>query len=508
MKELRIFGVIALAALLIHVPALVYSDANTHSAINNFIWTTQFAEAFSRGDFYPRWFPESFEGLGSPTFYFYPPLAFWVSGFWAAIGFDAPSAVVIAAIFFSAASGIAMYFWLAPRTRHALLWAIAYMIAPYHLYDFYVRGALAEYAAFIWPPLILLAIDGLPDRRRVGLLAISYAGLIVTHLPAALLATVFLVAPYGLYQCYLSRAKLVPGLAGALLGLGLASFYVLPALTLQEHISTDWLWSGFYQPSFWFPWNRFEVGHLLGRCALAVALLICGAAARNVFGFVTCFIAAASIGLIPFVWDVDLLARVQFPWRLLALAEFAAITAVAMGVRFTGVLKGGMLVGILPCVVFASAAVETFRAPVDFAAIDRDRPDAPEYLPRGLGDVGVSALQRIPDLTAFEHLPRGTRIEVSAPGPVTVGHADFPIWQVVRGGEVIQHSGPLITFDAPASGTYVIERRMLPIETVGWALSALACALLLALRFIRPGFAVLRWRRGQGHGRADAVRRD
>jgi hypothetical protein len=501
-------GAIALAALLIHVPALIFSSANTHSAINNFIWTTQFAEAFARGDFYPRWFPESFEGLGSPTFYFYPPLAFWVSGFWAALGFDAPSAVVIAAAFFSAASGIAMYFWLAPRTRHALWWALAYMIAPYHLYDFYVRGALAEYAAFIWPPLILLAIDGLPDRRRVGLLAISYAGMVITHLPGALLATVFLVAPYALYQCYLSREKLFPCLVGGILGLGLASFYLLPALTLQEHISTEVLWSGFYQPSFWFPWNRFEVGHLLGRTALAVALLICGAAARNFWGFVTCIIAAASIGLIPFIWDVEILSRVQFPWRLLALAEFTAITAVAVGVRFKGVLKGGLLVGILPCVVFASAAVETWNAPVDFAPIERNRPDAPEYLPRGLGDVGVSELQRIPDLTAFAHLPRGTRFEIAAPGRVTVGHAEFPIWQVVRNGQVIPHSGPLITFDAPASGTYTIERRTLPVEAWGWALSAVAAALLLALQFTRVGFAAPRRRTAEADGREGAAAHD
>lgn len=502
MKELRSVGAISLASLLIHIPALIYRTSSTESAVYNFVWTTQFAEAFSRGDFYPRWFPESFQGLGSPTFYFYPPVAFWFSGFWAALGFDAHAAVVIAAIFFSAASGIAMYFWLAPRSRHALLWAIAYMIAPYHLYDFYVRGAVAEYAAFIWPPLILLGIDGLPDRRRVGLLAISYAGLIVTHLPAALLTTVFLIVPYGLYQCHLRREKFVPGMAGGLLGLGLASFYLLPALTLQGHISTDLLWSSYYQPSAWFPWNRPELGHLLGRTGLALALLICGASARNFWGFATCVIAAASIGLIPFVWDVDILARVQFPWRLLGLAEFTVITALVVGIRFKGVLKCGLLVGFIPCVVLAFAAVQTLRTSANFAAIERDRPDAPEYLPRGLDQLGVTATRRIPDLTAFAHLPRGTRFEVSAPGPVTVGHAEFPIWQVVRNGEVIPHSGPLITFEAPASGTYTIERRMLPIEALGWALSVLAGALLLALQFARLEHVAPRWLRGGGDSSA------
>ena len=91
-------------------------------------------------------------------------------------------------------------------------------------------------------------------------------------------------------------------------------------------------------------------------------------------------------------------------------------------------------------------------------------------------------------------LPRGTRFAVSAPGPVTVGHADFPVWQVVRNGEVVPHAGPLITFDAPSSGTYTIERRRLPVETFGWIASALAAALLLALQWARFGFIERRWR--------------
>jgi hypothetical protein len=310
--------------------------------------------------------------------------------------------------------------------------------------------------------------------------------------------------PYALYQCYLAREKFVPGLIGGLLGLGLAAFYLLPALTLQEHISTDFLWVGFYQPSAWFPWNEPSAAYLLGRVTLALALMVCGISARNFWGFATCVIAAAAIGLIPFIWNVDILARVQFPWRLLGLAEFTAITAIAVGIRYKRVLTCGLLVGIVPCVVFASAAVQTLRAANDFEAIDRDRPDAPEYLPRGLDELtelGVTADQRVPNLSAFAHLPRGTRFAVTAPGAVTVGHAAFPIWQVVRNGEVIPYSGPLITFEAPASGTYVIERRLLPVEAIGWAMSLMAGALLLALQFIRLGFLEPRCA-GDGNGEA------
>jgi len=106
------------------------------------------------GTLYPRWFPDSFEGLGSTTFYFYPPLAFWLKGALAALGLGASHAVALAATAFSAASGLAMYGWLKDRASRPLWWAVIYMSAPYQLYDFYLRGALAEYASHMWFPLI------------------------------------------------------------------------------------------------------------------------------------------------------------------------------------------------------------------------------------------------------------------------------------------------------------------------------------------------------------------
>lgn len=488
----KFLGGLLLAAALIHLPAFLHPVANTHSAVYNFLWTTQFADAFADGDFYPRWFPDSFEGLGSPTFYFYPPLTFWVSGAWAAIGLDPMLAVAITGALFGAGSGLAMYAWLAPRTPYAHWWSIVYMVAPYHMYDFYVRGALAEYAAFVWPPLILLAIDGLPSRRRVALLALAYCSLLLTHLPSALLVTVFVIAPYAAYQAWRRRDTIAPGLAGAALGVGLASFYLLPALSLQGSISTDELWSSYYQPSSWFLWNQDDPDYLLGRAVLALALLICGASARNIWGFIASIAAAAAVGLLPLIWEVPLLAQVQFPWRLLACAEFAVITAVALGPRRELLLKCGLALVVVPSSVFVLAAVQTFRTPVDFGEFSRTRPDAPEYLPAGLEVRGVTAIQRTPDLAAYRSLPRGRRIEIDAPARVTLGHADFPIWQVVHKGQVVPHSGPLITFDAPAGGLYTVERKRLPVETWGWIVSALAAFVLLILRFdvwsrLRPG---------------------
>lgn len=471
----------ALLAFCLHLPALFVADSASHSSVYNYIWTTEFADAFSAGKFYPRWLPDSFEGLGSPTFYFYPPLAYWVSGSFAAMGISATVANVIAATVFSAASGLAMYRWLAPQTPHASLGALAYMAAPYHLYDFYVRGALAEYASFMWLPMIITAIGNLRGARSICALAAAYAGLLITHLPVALLTTVFLIMPFGIKTFLDDRKVLLPGIAAGLLGIALAGFYLAPALQLQGAISTNLLWSDYYKPETWFPWNQPYPGYLLGIPALALALMILGAAKRSYWGTVTAMTAAAALGLIPFIWDISPLAQVQFPWRLLGLVEFTAITALVLKPRFSLLLKLALAVAILPVTTFAVAAIATLRTPMDLALVESKRPDAPEYLPPELDKSGITGTQRIPNLSAFAHISRSGTIIVTQPGRVVMGRADFPIWRVMHNGIEIVHSGPLISFYAPEPGVYAIERKILPSERAGWSATILAIMIFLLL---------------------------
>ena len=67
-----------MAALLLLAPSLLLGTMQSQSAPQNLTWATQFSEQFRVGILYPRWMPDSFEGLGGPAFYFYPPLPFWL----------------------------------------------------------------------------------------------------------------------------------------------------------------------------------------------------------------------------------------------------------------------------------------------------------------------------------------------------------------------------------------------------------------------------------------------
>src|SRR6185503_11624055 len=96
------------------------------------------------GTLYPRWLPGSHDGLGAPVFYYYPPLAFYPAGLLAALG-ASPYAAILATFGLAfAGAGAAMYRWAQGWTNHPLAAALFYMAAPYHVADFYGRGALAE----------------------------------------------------------------------------------------------------------------------------------------------------------------------------------------------------------------------------------------------------------------------------------------------------------------------------------------------------------------------------
>lgn len=478
--SLRAFGLLILLTILVLTPQLIWGQGSTHSGIYNLLWTHQIAEGFHRGDLYPRWFPESFSGLGSPTFFFYGPFFHLISGALEYAGLRTVHAVTGATALVLLGSGCGMYAWLRHRGTRPLLGAALYMLAPYHLFDIYARGALAEAAAFIWVPLIALGIDWLPRRRGVVLLGVAFAGLILTHLPSAVLVSTFLILPFALWRGWRNRAVVWPGVVAALLGLGLSAFYWLPALTLQAHISTQLLWGPFYEPAYWFNRQNFKLNHLVLYLVFPIALAVLAAPARSIWSAVAVVAVFAILGLIPFIWDLPILAKTQFPFRLLLVAEFAAITAIMATPPKGFVLSIGRFLMAAPITIALVAMVTVPRASLDEAAILRHRPDAPEYLPRGLPTPGVGPHQRWADVSAYDILPRGETIVATGSGSLTVGHAAFPIWRVTRDGRRVPSSGPLITF-AAEPGVYRIERKTLWQEAWGLGLSSGALLALASL---------------------------
>ncbi|HLM81137.1 MAG TPA: hypothetical protein VK302_10945 [Terriglobales bacterium] len=220
---------------------------------------------WKHGIAYPRWAALAYWGYGDARFLFYPP-ASWTLG--AALGTTLPWTMVPGAYCWIALTlaGASMYRlareWL--PVADALFAAVFYAVNPYHLLIVYWRSAYAELLAAALLPLLLLCLLRLflrkaePGHRSMLGLSLTLAATWLTNVPAAVmmhyaaagLAVVFFATGSARELAHkrswgpqvwrpLGRAlvrTLGPTALAMLLGVGLASFYLLPAIYEQGWI--------------------------------------------------------------------------------------------------------------------------------------------------------------------------------------------------------------------------------------------------------------------------------
>lgn len=527
--------IIVVAAAAIMLPEIATGLSLSDSYRFNLVWTEQFRDLARAGDPYPRWLPLSWDGRGSSTFYFYPPGFFWL-----AAAIDALISTTSAAVLVG--SALAMRAWLMAHAGPvpSLLGAIAYMLAPYHLYDIYGRGALAESCAYLWMPLLALAAWRIAEARwRFAMLfAVAYAGLVVTHLPSTLLVSLFLLPPLVLFLGLTkasSRLRYFGAVAASgMLGIALAAFYLIPAIGLLPHVSADALVGPFLQPDTWFFWRRerwaqpMEMGFiilpsLVALLVVASAIRVRGPAevlplTRLLSGILVVAIVMVA-GLVPLLWHIPPLPFVQFPWRLYVVVDFAVVTLVLVAnppwSSWTMRMSAAM---VMFCLCFGIANVTdrfagSFDAHVAAARSIREQyRDAPEYLPKGypiptrpggapdpdavnLGS-GPQVESDDPDarVTWSSGLDRTIRVSVDTPrvARITVRRFYFPHWRVTRNGrpvEVRPRAGDrLLSWTAPPGRSiFEVGRQTMFLSRVGNLISAVAAASLILFAFALRG---------------------
>lgn len=248
----RIAVVSLLAAAMVEIVSIIVLPVEGYDASYHLFWMNSWHTLWQHGVFYPRWLPRSFGGLGGPTFYLYPPLAYACSS---VIGLFAPGFTIFAiaklfVILTLAASGATMWYYLRSRGLGSVplaLGTLLYVFAPYRFLDFNTRSALSEHFAFVFLPVVFLGADRVfdPARRASGflMLSISMALLTLTSLPAAAVMVVVLIIyaiaskPPAMLHNDLWLAK--AGLASTLL----AAFYLIPMLASLGNVQLDKIWS-------------------------------------------------------------------------------------------------------------------------------------------------------------------------------------------------------------------------------------------------------------------------
>jgi hypothetical protein len=250
--------VLAGACLVAIAPFFRWGSPSGHDfEFHMFSWMEVLGQ-WKHGIAYPRWAALAHWGYGEARFLFYPP-ASWTLG--AALGAVLPWKIVPGAYCWIALTlaGAAMYRlareWLAPPD--ALFAAVFYALNPYHLLIVYWRSAYAELLAAALLPFLLVCLlqifspESKPGFRPALWLSLTLALAWLTNAPAAVMiqySTAGLALVFVVSEAAIAAARdrswshppvriLFRTALAMLLGAGLASFYLLPAIYEQRWVN-------------------------------------------------------------------------------------------------------------------------------------------------------------------------------------------------------------------------------------------------------------------------------
>lgn len=323
-----------------------------------------FYQSLSEGNLVPRWAGNLNWGYGHPILMFLYPLPSYIASLFHAVGFSFVDSTKLVFAGAYIASLLAMYLFASTAwgALPGLLAAVLYGFAPYRFVDLYVRGALGEHVAFIFPPLIfygLLTMAKIHRSKAGGVItALGMAGLILSHNAVALM-TLPLVFLYGAYLFFFEAKDrirfLVLGAWYLVLGFFLSAFFWMPAFFEGKYTLRDIVTKGDFSARFvpwqWFfvsPWN-YGAGHeFTKQVGLVQWISMAGAFRVLVVSKVrkVRWIIAVSLGLFllslflmtdvsQFIWvRVTILQKFQFPWRLLTITVIVSSIMGAVTLAF------------------------------------------------------------------------------------------------------------------------------------------------------------------------------
>jgi hypothetical protein len=536
-EPLRIGIFVVLATAIAFAPVFVYGfpadswDIRFHS-----LWTRNFSDQLWAGEFYPRWLSRINDGLGSPYFFYYSPLAYYLASLFQ--GFRTPTGLAqisIASITLLFLSGLACYHWLLDicgRTG-ALVGTCFYVMAPSHIFvDTYVRGDYPEFAAYVWLPIMLKGVELVRLGRAIGFaqIAVSYAGLVLTHVISGL---VFCGVPFlyalGRFEDRRSRAFLV--LFASVMGLALASVYLLPALATQSDVNMPWrpltLVFDVWTPKLVLFINLLFVAYAIVLVGAGIALWHLSSKKLGSFEYTLLLICAAAMvfmtGLARPIWDLVPMSRaVQFAWRLNSVIDLGLaglIAAVADGLSRRLDERGVLIAAVT---AFSAMAVAADICAIQFRVFDFDSvlwskriAHSPDYglfrpltardplpadkLPLWSGGAGLDAeVMPVEKVVAADGAARVQvsrwrpreiilSIDATVPGIAVIAQLYYPGWQAmsVTTGRVLQtrpSDRGLVAIDYGAGTDEIVLRLMpRPVEKLGWVSTGVAAMILVLI---------------------------
>jgi hypothetical protein len=341
----RYIAIIGIMACLLMGPAF-FLGAGGNDLRTQTLWIKLFNEQFWQGDLYPRWLQNMYAGNGSPAFFYYPPLTYFITAFFSflapldAFGYYPIAASALLGIFIS---GIAFYIWMKEEGFEdypALIGSLLYMAVPDHVaQNFYHILLFSSLWAYAWIPLLFMFAKKLSLNTPYAIagFALSLCLLIITNIPMTLLFGPVVVAYNLLFfkKEHILR-QYIHLIIALLLGFGLSAFYLAPSIMYVNFSNIDIHWNSqiqlnkfFLAPSSAFLEKAGFYFHMLFFDMLsfiALALLYIRFLPKNSqsYFFLSIFILALFL-MLPisrFVWEmIPILNILQFAERFFAITS-------------------------------------------------------------------------------------------------------------------------------------------------------------------------------------------
>lgn len=173
-------------------------------------------EALLCGQFPVQIHPVHMMGYGYATGTFYPELFLYIPAFFRILGFSIPTSykVFVMLVHLTTVS-IAFFSFrrMLKQSWTALLGAALYTLAPYRLIDVYYRGAVGEYCALIFLPLIAYALYTFIAKEEKAdwkALFLGFTGVLQSHILSVVFVAIFCVITGCLFvKCFKKRENII-----------------------------------------------------------------------------------------------------------------------------------------------------------------------------------------------------------------------------------------------------------------------------------------------------------
>lgn len=218
--------VFVIALLLATLPLFGRSYIPTHDGEYHIIRIVEFAKMLKQGYLFPRWAPDLNSGYGIPIFQYHYPLPNYIGAAISSVFHDAVRSFQMAQGVGYVFAIVALFGWLYVLFGFvpAAVGAVIGAYVPYWFVDLYVRGSIGE----IWATAFLFCVLYSSEKKKYFLIGIFYGLLILSHNVLAMVYTPVLIG------YFLIRNK--KSLWGLLAGLGIASYFWIPAVFEQKFV--------------------------------------------------------------------------------------------------------------------------------------------------------------------------------------------------------------------------------------------------------------------------------